>query len=1063
MGQSEQSEKQCSELLKILQAREQRFQTLLNAMDDVIFTLDPEGRHTGVYGRWLQATGLAADVFLHKTHREILGEENAQIHQDAIDRCLSGEVTLYEWSVVVAEGQQYYHTSLSPIFDPDGKVIEIIGVGRDVTHLKQMEKKLREKEQRFCDVLRAFDEYIWEVDLQGRYTYLSERTIDILGIPPEEMSGKSAKSLMHLDDVWAYEKIFREAVQQERPFRDLIFRKQLPTGRIVWLSANGVPFFDERNKLVGYRGATLDITKQIEQEAALRDREESYRSIVTAMAEGMVVQNRDGRIVRANRTAEQILGLTVEQMGGRTSIDHCWRAIHEDGSPFLGEDHPAMVTLRTGQPCHNVIMGVHKPTGELTWIQINSEPLRRPDSDIPYQVVTTFSDITERRRIEETLLATQEQLSNVFENLDLLFWSLDTTNQKMLQFSSVSEKIYGIHREAFMEKPDLWMEFIHPDDFEEVMTTVSLVDDGHPLANEYRIIRRDGVVRWVRDHMIPVLDSNGKVIRLDGLVMDITEKKQVEEELQKAKKKAEESNQAKSNFLAMMSHEIRTPMNGILGMTDLLLDTDLSKEQQEYAEAVMESATVLLNVINDILDYSKVEAEKMELYMVDFSLPPLVHSVTKLFANRAQEKGIVLTTNISSQSAPLLWGDPNRIRQVLLNLVNNAMKFTECGNVTVDVQVESESGSELWVRFAVTDTGIGITNGVQERLFYPFTQADSSTSRRFGGTGLGLAISKRLVELMGGQIGVNSEPGKGSTFWFALPLHMAVQPATFFKEEKTAEIKGRRDKKSGINDTYFQADLPILLVEDNLVNQRLARALLERLGLTVHAVSNGLEAISAVAKQGYALIFMDCHMPEMDGFETTAIIRDWESETPRHVPIIAITALAMQGDREKCLNAGMDDYISKPIDPEKLISLLKHWLPPRPDHSAVIDMTSLAHVLGVKEADLDELLDDILSTYLDESAQLMEQLHLAVVHRESTGIKENAHALKSASAAIGAKPFASLCEQMESYGRSGDIACTEDLYQRLDAEYVQVLAALAQVSDRPKGPLKDVVGNDRQA
>nr|WP_279287016.1 PAS domain S-box protein [Heliobacterium chlorum] len=1046
-----------------MQAREQRFQTLLNAMDDVIFTLDPEGRHTGVYGRWLQATGLTDDVFLHKTHREILGEGDAQIHQDAIERCLFGEVTVYEWSVLSPGGQQYYHTSLSPIFDLDGKVIEIIGVGRDITHLKQMEKKLRENEQRFRDVLRAFDEYIWEVDLQGRYIYLSERTIDILGIPPDEMIGKSAKSFMCHDDIWAYDKIIREAIQQERPFRDLIFRKQLPSGRIIWLSANGVPFFDERNKLLGYRGATLDITKQMESEAALRDREESYRSIVTAMAEGMVVQGRDGRIVRANRTAEQILGLTVEQMEGRTSVDPRWRAIHEDGSPFPGEDHPAMVTLQTGEPCHNVIMGVHKPTGELTWVQINSEPLRQPDSEIPYQVVTTFSDITERRRIEETLLATREQLSNVFENLDLLFWSLDTTNQKMLQFSSVSEKIYGVPREAFMENPDLWMQFIHPDEFEEVMSTVSLVEDGQPLANEYRIIRHDGTVRWVRDHMIPVLDSDKKVIRLDGLVMDITDKKQVEEELQKAKKKAEESSQAKSNFLAMMSHEIRTPMNGILGMTDLLLDTDLSKEQQEYAEAVMESATVLLNVINDILDYSKVEAEKMELHMVDFSLPPLVHSVTKLFANRAKEKGIELTTNISSQSTPPLWGDPNRIRQVLLNLVNNAMKFTDNGNVTVDVQVESEDGVELWVRFAVTDTGIGISKDVQERLFHPFTQADSSTSRRFGGTGLGLAISKRLVELMGGRIGVNSVPGKGSTFWFTLPLRIAVQPHAFFKEEKTPEIKGWRDKKLGINDTYFHVDLPILLVEDNLVNQRLATALLERLGLTVHAVSNGLEAIGAVAKQDYALIFMDCHMPEMDGFETTAVIRDWESETTRHVPIIAITALAMQGDREKCLYAGMDDYISKPIDPEKLIALLKHWLPLKPEHRAVIDMASLAQVLGVKETDLDELLDDILSTYIDESAHLMEHLNLAVAHRESTGIKENAHALKSASAAIGAKTFTSLCAQMESCGRSGDIGCTGELFQRLETEYVQVLAALAQVSDRPKGSPKDAVGNDRQA
>jgi len=434
--------------------------------------------------------------------------------------------------------------------------------------------------------------------------------------------------------------------------------------------------------------------------------------------------------------------------------------------------------------------------------------------------------------------------------------------------------------------------------------------DGRFIAEERHLVTRDGRVVETLLRALPEADDEGRVTGTLAMFLDITESKRAEK-IRKAKEAAEAANEAKSRFLANMSHEIRTPMNAILGMSRLLLKTDLGEIEREYVEILYKAGEGMLQLIDDILDFSRIEAGRLELRPVDVDLLEVIDQLVALLEPRAAERGLELRSEIAEGLPRQIRVDSDRLRQVLLNLVGNAIKFTEKGWVAIRAgRAEGEAGH---LRFEVRDTGVGIDPGVGELLFEPFTQADLSTTRRFGGTGLGLAICKRLVELMGGEIGFESRPGAGSLFYFTV----AFEPAR--------ETAGPAEELAQKSSAFPSGHQRVLVVEDDPVNQLVVTRLLEKAGYQVKAVTGGFEALEILKRELYDLVFMDCQMPEIDGYEATRRIRRGEAGNAK-IPIVALTAHAMKGDREKCLAAGMDDYLPKPLREGDLAEVLRRWL-----------------------------------------------------------------------------------------------------------------------------------------
>jgi len=608
---------------------------------------------------------------------------------------------------------------------------------------------------------------------------------------------------------------------------------------------------------------------------------------------------------------------------GQACTDSSWwyRRIHPDDAERV--QGSLQRTVATGGDQWSAEYRVQRADGSYAHV-LDRGYVMYDSSGAPCRMICATMDITAQKHAEEELAHERNLLRTLIDTAPDLIYIKDSRGRFLVANRALAGLLGVSSPEALLGKTDF---DCYPQQLAESLRADDqrIMNSGEALINhEESTIDSFGKVNWVLTTKVPLRDSGGSIMGLMSVSRNITSRKQAEKELEKARDAAEAASRAKGEFLANMSHEIRTPLNGILGMTELALDTALDSEQREYLEAVKLSSDSLLNVVNDILDFSKIEAGKLELTPEDFDPRAQLHEVVKLMTVPARLKGLRLASHAAPDVPRLIHGDPARLRQIVLNLVGNAVKFTEQGEVLVEVFREAENAGEATLHFVVRDTGIGIAGPKQRAIFEAFVQADGSTTRRFGGTGLGLTISSRLVQMMGGRIWVESEEGQGSRFHFT--ARFAVPPVR--RPEPEGEIVGV--VSTGNGDGLARRQRPhgarILLAEDNGVNRIFIVRLLEKHGYSVATAVDGRDALEAFAKCHFDLVLMDVQMPGMDGLEATAAIREVEKESSLHVPIVALTAHALKGDRERCLAAGMDGYLSKPVHADELFQTLDAFL-----------------------------------------------------------------------------------------------------------------------------------------
>ncbi len=677
---------------------------------------------------------------------------------------------------------------------------------------------------------------------------------------------------------------------------------------------------------------TSFIQRQIEDVSqALMDSEEQARFLLQSIACGVCGIDQCGYITFINPAAASMLGYAEASLTGyswHTQFQHS----NLDGTPYRFENSPVSNALRDG--------AVHY-SDEHLWrkgkthfpAELTCSPIHKNGNIVG--AVITFFDNTERKRAEE--LKEQIEFSKILiQSLPIAAFVLNTEH-RVISWNDACEELTGIKADAVIGTNEHWRSFYpspRPCLADYVLDpSISRIEDHYAIFEASELVQggfhsqnwvtvRNGESRYLLIDAGPIFNRYGQLIAVVEVLRDITESKNSEQALIEARNAAEAATRAKSDFLATMSHEIRTPMNGVLGMVQVLGETELSSEQRDFVDTIDKSGKALLTIINDILDFSKTESGKLELEVMDLDIQQTVKDVYQLMVTSAHDKGLDLLVNFSPDCPHFVMGDAGRIRQILLNLVGNALKFTESGFVEIRVGCLERLEDQVVLAFDIKDTGIGINTEAQGKLFQSFSQADVSTTRKYGGTGLGLAVCKNLVTQMNGAIRVESQAGTGSTFSFTLQLPLST------KDEP--DLAGDLESKVSLSPTTISLENTILLAEDNCINEKVAVTMLEKLGLRVDVAHNGKEAIEKNQNNSYDLILMDCNMPEMDGFQATREIR--KRETISRIPIIALTANAMDEDREKCLAAGMDGFISKPFNKNVLVEIMGNWLGKNQDH-----------------------------------------------------------------------------------------------------------------------------------
>ncbi|WP_243358072.1 PAS domain S-box protein [Fundidesulfovibrio terrae] len=897
----------------------------------------------------------------------------------------------------------------------------------------------RESSRMLAQILDAIPARVFWKDLDLNYLGCNRPFAADAGLDsPEEIVGKSDLEMVWIEQANAYRADDREVISSGLPKLGYEEGQTHKDGRTIWVRTNKVPLRGPGGAIRGVLGTYEDITDRKLIELALRESEEKHRAIVTAFDGMIYICSADHRITFMNQAFKDMLGRDA-------TGERCFNALHA-----LGDVCPWCVSER-------VLGGetVRKEMFNATlgrWFYIVNTPIHHADGTVSKQAL--MLDITERKQAEEALRQSEARYKLLLGSVTNYIYTVTVEHGRAVSTSHGPgcEAVTGYTPEEYAGDPLLWHTMIPTEDRQAVLDRSALALAGEECpALEHRIVHKDGSVRWVCNTMVPRRDVSGSVIAYDGLIADITEPRQIKEELKRAKEQAEAANTAKSEFLANMSHEIRTPMNAILGLTKLALRRDLSSAQREFLEGVMDAGASLMQIINDILDFSKIEAGRLDLESEPFALRPMLDRTMKSFAPQARKKDIDLKLHVDAAVPDLLQGDQGRLRQVVVNLVGNALKFTQTGSVELSVALLGAPGKEPGglderekLEFTVRDTGIGIPADKLESIFESFTQADSSTTKLFGGTGLGLAISRKLTAMMGGGIQVESEPGKGATFRFTAVF--GVPPA------------GRRGHGLSVQEepagNGARRALRILVAEDDRMNQIFAETFLKDAGHSVAIAANGKEAVELLRIENFDLILMDISMPEMDGIQATRAIRSSTggSFNP-DIPIIAMTAHALKGDRERFLAAGMNGYIAKPVEFEELVRVVAQAADTGSGVFAVSGSRILQSESSLPDLDKDwfdahfadkpEVRKHLVEVFMRELPRRIEEIKAALAAGDRKRLAESAHTLKGASGVIGAARVRQSALDLEQAGRNGDMPLAGEFFRDLDAAAARLLELLA--------------------
>lgn len=1042
----------------LLQESEQRFRIVADAAPVLIWLAGADKLCTWFNQVWLDFTGRSME-------QEYGNGWADSVHPDDLERCLDIYVNYFdrrepfrmEYRLKRNDGEyRWIDDHGVPRFDADGTFAGYIGSCLDITDMRQAQKQLQASHDLFTELFRQVPGVVYQFRLfpDGHYSFpfASDGIRDIYDVTPEQVREDAAPvfAIIHPDDYDRLAASIQESARTQQPWQ-LEYRVNSPNKGLRWLSGLSKPEKLQDGSTL-WHGFITDITEQIVARNEASKTKEALESVLSSATEiSIIVTDANGLIMMFNRGAERMLGYTSEEMVGKQTP----AIIHEQQET---ERRGRELTLELGYPVSGFKVLVEKAiqSGQETreWTYV-----RKDRSTLTVSLVVTVirnqkneitgylgiaEDITNRKQAEQErnlLLKIIEESPDFVATADM---------QAHLKYLNIAgARLVGLPDNVDLSA--LSIKDMHPEWAARLILVegiATVLRQGF-WQGETALLHRDGHEIPVSQLLLLHRDVSGNPVLLSTIMRDITVYKQAEQALRQAKEAAEALAQSKSEFLANMSHEIRTPMNAIIGLSHLALNKEISAEIRDYLEKIYSSSNSLLGILNDVLDFSKLEAGRLTIDHSHFNIDVMLDNIRNVFVERAKEKHIGFKMDIAPDVPRDLVGDALRLQQVLINLLANAIKFTERGEVVFKITVSQADQSQVRLLFCVTDTGIGMSEHDLDKLFQPFSQVDGSITRRFGGTGLGLAISQNLLQLMGSKFSVTSAPGKGSSFSFELALDVSLLSGQRNADHPSATFIA---SKEDLGKLLIGAR--ILVAEDNLINQQVVREFLNLSGIIVEIANNGKEAIALLDNGAFDAVLMDIHMPEMDGFAATKLIRSQARFA--ELPVIALTAGVTKEERERCRAAGMNDFIAKPINPKRLISTLVRWIKPI-DALAIdvvvesiaekmlsaeqlpdFDLSNLLVMLGNNQ----ELATQLLLAFMDNMKDLPDQVEAMISAGDFAVAGELAHKIKGASGNIGALRLYAASETLEAELKKGAADAAFSTFREAFNQAMSVIAEL---------------------